>query len=260
MAIDPGTAAIASSVIQAGAGLFGSRKTPSLTKEVNHSTLRLQKQQERWNEWAFNTRNKKFRLAAADAKAAGLHPLFALGTGVTMSGGAPSGMGALDGGQHESGSLAGTALNAVGQGLRDYAKATAKDPLQQKQLDLIQSQIDLNRANHDLALSRAAGELQKANHTRPAVSPDGVQVFPYNQAPPTYERLPVRVEPRELHPNKVQAHGKGGRDHYSYAPPGLGGDEINQIIWLMNRAIEHGSDAAARWFPQGRGNRPPTGR
>lgn len=241
---------IASSLISTGGsllgGLFGRKKSNSY-----------------WTEYAYERANRLIRedraradsviqRTVADAKAAGLHPLFALGAGGAQGGGGVDMSGPPSIYEPpESGSLVGDVFETLGDGMASYIRgreqsrereleATRQERLDNAAVRAAEARARRDEAEAALAHSEAKRMQQAANHTRPAMTET-----PFNQRP-------LESLPRESHPNKVTATGERGGDYYSYAPPSLGGDEINQVIWTINRAIETVSDVAAQAFPQGR--------
>lgn len=81
--------------------------------------------------------DKYFQRSVKDAKAAGLHPLFALG-----GGGAPSS--GFIAGQSQSGSRLGDALKTASRAVPEYARVTAQNPLQAKLANLQIQDAEIN--------------------------------------------------------------------------------------------------------------------
>ncbi len=102
-----------------------------------------------------------FQRATADAKLAGLHPLFALGAGGVAG---PSTMI----GQTSTGSKTGDVLQTAAQGVRDYAN-TRTDPLSAKlatlQIQNAEINVRKNLIDEQLMSSQLARETQAANAT-----------------------------------------------------------------------------------------------
>lgn len=240
MALDPVTT---SALIQGGTkilgGLIGGKQS-NLSKHLAAEQLHMARRQEAWQR---TMDTEGVRIRARDARKAGLHPYFALGGGVNASSPATYVPGFQDTGF--TGSHAGDAISGVGEALGDWVERKYKptDPNDALRTRLLKAQVKEAEAHAEKAHNDNKRVTQAANHHRssdPDLPADGVQIFPWKDAPrlPPLEKLPIRVHPRERFPNKVQAHGKNGDDYYPYAPPGLGGDEINQVIWLINRSIE----------------------
>lgn len=239
---------IGSSLISAGSSLLGgifgrsskrkAARAARAQEERNWArTLQLRNEQ-----WARDDR--AFQRTVADAQAAGLHPLFALGAGMPSGGGgavysSPSIY------ESETGSFAGDAFQAISDGFSTYqaGKRLAAEERRDERLTNAQIRSAEARAHRDeaealAAMSEVARATQAANHTR-----GGDQVTVHKLSPPpVFSARPIEAMPRESHVAYVDAVGPQGPDHYRYAPPGLGGDEINQGIWAINRAVEHTRD------------------
>lgn len=140
--IDPGTAAIAAAGINAGSSLVGGyldRKAGELSSG------------EKWIN-AF-----PIQAAVRDAKAAGLHPLFALGAG----GISPSPR--YIEGQSNTGTHLANAGAAIAQGVTNYANVKSQKPLAQANLRVLNSQADRNEAETAAILSKTAFDKEAAN-------------------------------------------------------------------------------------------------
>lgn len=141
--IDPFYGTLLSSGLSLAGGLFGRRGPSGMDKNLKgYEVHRAQREEARYseelNEWrlanlraaeshemnktAFSERGSEIRRTVADAKAAGLHPLFALGGAVgstptfAVDGGDPmGGNGYYSGGQFETGSAAGDVFQAAAE-------------------------------------------------------------------------------------------------------------------------------------------------
>lgn len=135
---------IGSALIGAGGsllgGLFGSKK----------STINAQRAEAQFDAQMDQTIQRR----VADAKKAGLHPLFALGA---SPGASPT---ATISGQSDSGSLIG---QGIGQAARHVAKAL--DPTTRAQLKNLESSSEANFAQAQLYRSQAKRAEVEANHT-----------------------------------------------------------------------------------------------
>lgn len=176
--------------------------------------------------------HKKIQYTVADAKKAGLHPLFALGAGSTSF--SPT---SYIPGQSETGSFASDAATAIG----DWAEArqrsaerkeqrSAEEPLKRAQLELLQAQKERTIAERDLAASQAARVAQSSNVTRPAVTYPLVESA--QQANPF---SPVETVPQKVHADRgvIKREGKGSRPHWDEETWGEGGPIATMVYpWL----------------------------
>lgn len=173
----------------------------------------------------------------ADAKKAGIHPLFAMGA---SSGASPT----MRAGGEPTGSAAGDALSSLGQSLAlkamneaNVRAANASATRDEAEAGLINSQK-----------KRLEGEAISRGH-------DGVKTFPYGTNPgpdiqfgpaefynpqvPTSKRTGVRSGTQ---PGIVEVQLPDGRKVELYDPD-LGLDEIGQLKYAYERAIHAGTDA-----------------
>lgn len=126
--------------------------------------------------------DSRIQRTAADAKAAGLHPLFALGaSGATT----PS----FIAGQAETGSNLGDVLKSASQGVKDYSRATATNPLATKLMTLQVQNAEINvRKNlidEQLMSSQLSRETQAAGSTGRDIE------FPMNPEVRDLRRTPI---------------------------------------------------------------------
>lgn len=194
-------------------GFLGRSKRSSLDKEQAHASWKLTNQAFAQNATLFNERNHRIRLAARDAKNAGLHPLFALGSGLGSSGYAPS-PGIPTGDQSQSGSFLGDAIGAAG----DVA-AELVNP-QGGTTPVERSVIARNEAEAELLRAQKAKLTQEAN-ARGAVTTAGTEFGPTR----VWAAKNVRVDPVIHAPDQGVIHSKGGgtRPFWSEETWGEGG-------------------------------------
>lgn len=180
MAVDP---VIAGAGIQAGGSLIGGLLgAKSSGKEANKAYRRAK-------EFA----QHKYYWAAKDAKAAGLHPLFALGAG--SGGGSPTFMA----GQSPMGSAVADAAAAIGQGVA--AKPTeVQRNLAHAQIESINSQTRRNDAEAALANSQARRVAQESYARGNDILQTAVS-----------ETAPVPVGKVRHVPAKITSHATGDR-------------------------------------------------
>ena len=140
MAMDP---VITGSLITAGAGLAGGMLGRSDNLQALHQQLAMHKADQELQH-AFATQGVRWRVA--DAQAAGVHPLFALGA--QLPSGSPSGTGVVAMGESRSERL-GRSLAEAGQhvGRAVAAQETADQrALRLAQLDVLSAQAGKDRA------------------------------------------------------------------------------------------------------------------
>lgn len=191
------------------------------------------------------------RRRVADAKAAGIHPVYALGMSGTSGMSAPAVGGSAFSEapsiyEQDTGSLAGDVFSALSDGVSGYYQAKAQQVEQERerrstervrdaQVKSAEARAKRDEAEAALALSQVARAAQSVNSRRQG---DAVTVIPAGQVPGdalTWERRPHVVEPRFSKPAMFRMHGPSGPDHYPYMPQG---DELNQAIWALNRMVE----------------------
>ncbi len=185
--------------------------------------------------------NTKYQRAVADAKAAGLHPLFALGTSGSYS---PS-----IGGQTQTGSAMGEGIaqagSIIGEGMRQQ-KAAGR----QVKMDAAQAQLHALRVEKmgkeikldDMELMERASRLAMTQTQSmwgdgivggSAEGPPGTKTYPYGtKTGPPLSMTPLQAHPRESMPERIETRGPKGRR--MILNPALGMDEAGQADWIMN--------------------------
>lgn len=244
---------IASALLRTGGSLLGSVLGGSSGSRKRAAAHRERLEIERADRHIAEERARAdsyLQRTVADAKAAGLHPLFALGGGAGGGGSIPDPYTPTSIYEPpDSGSTVGDVFQTLASGASGYFESKAErdarvaDEQRQKRLDDATIRAAEARAARDeaealLATSAAAKATQESNHARPG---DGVTITPLSEPVPLHKR-PLLNLPNESHPKYVTVPG----DYYPYAPPSLGGDEINQVIWLLNRAIDQVGEV---WYP-----------
>ncbi len=185
----PALSAGAASIIGTGmnflSGIFGSRSD-------RRNQARLEERED-----------TRFQRASADAKAAGLHPLFALGA-------AGAGSPQFIAGQSETGSALGDALKTGARGLSDYRRATVPtDPLTQRlrlaQVHLVESQVQGSFIDNAMA----ASELKRIQQTAGVT---GLDALPAPILPPatvSADKMAGFEGLAEVSPHKIITAAKG---------------------------------------------------
>ncbi len=113
--------------------------------------------QDRRNQANQNKReDTRFQRASIDAKAAGLHPLFALGA-------AGAGSPQFLAGQSETGSKLGDVLKGVGRGVKDYSRATNPITAKMNQIGVLTAESNLRKSLIDEQL--LTSELRRTTQT-----------------------------------------------------------------------------------------------
>lgn len=179
MPIDPGTAAIASAGIQAAGGilggLFGGGKSG------------YQKQQEYWNiknaELSHNIasqlhaeRHAQITHRVADAKYAGIHPLYALGASANYS---PS---TLIPGQAATGSHKRDVLAGITDAAASAIRGQAKDPNDDLRTQLLKAQIRREEVETQ-AVASATARAERESNAKTAASVAQTFGWDENEAP-----------------------------------------------------------------------------
>lgn len=235
--------AIAAAGIAAGAsiagGIMGSRAQASASSQSRQFQADFAK-------WQLSHDRKKYRYAVEDAKAAGLHPLFALGTSPgftpTATAGAPPsgnymGEGVARAGEAISKGITGAAT------AKQVAEAHAITMARQAK-GLERDHIELLKAESDLA------RLTQGANAGPRMTPDGAIVHPLGEgfhAPGAAMRQlqgsAVHTRPRLEKPNlsiplRAELIADDGW-RYRVLSPEAGMDEIGQADlvyqWLMRK-------------------------
>lgn len=239
---------VTSSLIKAGGSLLGgflgrsggsSKRWAAHWDRINQERLKDQRARE----------DTAIRRAVHDAKAAGLHPLFALGAGGVSGGNTPVDMSVPSIYEpSSSGSTVGDVFDALGEGFLRKAekreqterqgKADSRDErLVDAQVRSYEARAKADEARAMLAVSEAKRAQQAANY-----SGRMADITQYPKGTPLSMRNVENLNV-ESHPTRAYGMGPQGPDFIPYMPPSLGGDEINQVIWPLNRALE----AIADW-------------
>ena len=160
---------LAGDLISAGASLFGGARSASESRDIaresreqsdywNRISLAETQRRSREDDWRFRN---LIRTRVADATAAGLHPLYALGaSGGAPAGGSPSFM--L--GQSQSGSYLGPGIAAAGRAIGRAVSRGGRqriDPLTEANVSLIREQTRGQRIQNDILLDQAAHAARK---------------------------------------------------------------------------------------------------
>lgn len=162
-----------------------------------------------WNERQEALQRNRYQIAAADAKAAGLHPLFALGAAGAsqgfMAGQSASGSAASAAVEHSG---VGQALQGAGRGLQAWASRQAtKQQVESNALDLAIKRKQLETLEFELEQARSsalAGATTKALATRPDLEWSPL---------PTPDKYPRNVNPKQVHRETVTVVGADGRTY-----------------------------------------------
>jgi len=211
---------VGASAIQAGGSLLGGLFGNKSAKKQAKQDYRRQK------EFAQNTIQWK----VADAKKAGLHPLYALGASGSFT---PSNLA----GGYGTGDAIRDAAGAVAEG---YAQSKAPPPgtpigrLGQAQVELLESQEDRNSAEADLARSRAAREVQALNHTQDTQLFGNGEIPVTSSAPlktgPLKPTTPSRMGGKTIRPDKRWSDAEEVEQRY--------GDAVSWLYGLLPGAAD----------------------
>lgn len=129
-----GLGAAASGIGSIAGGLLGASSAKKSQKEAKRQ---------------FNLQlNESVQRRVADAKAAGIHPLFALGASVGAS---PT----MHAGQSDTGSMVGEAISGAGRAATNYAQAKGLSAVQAAQIRSAEANATRDEAEAQLALSRS---------------------------------------------------------------------------------------------------------
>ncbi len=237
-------------VIAAGAAIAGGllSKSGSTSTGWNKQVYADQKVRE----------DSRFQRSVADAKAAGLHPLFALGTAGSYGGGAG---GFVGGG---GGSAAGAGIARAGEhiatGMRQ-AKAGERtevlDAASRQIHDLRIQKMGREIALDDAELMKRASDLKMAENQLlywgdggTGLSTGGLEsrAYPYGtkRGPPLSMR-PLIATARQSMPETVESVGRGG-EYLQLLNPDLGLDEVGQAEYLRLKAAGYGTRALMRGY------------
>ena len=209
---------------------------------------------ERWNQLGFDLANRQFthgiRTRVRDARRAGIHPLYALGS----AGSSPS----FVAGQHPTGSGLGTGSNIAGR-LAAAAAGAVPSAVDKAQVELLNAQRDF--VNEQRIASETKRAEQAVGSIRPAPPVEGVRTIPYTERPLRFTDLgPPRhleVEPDRDMPMSIRMRDEQGNIVDVLNFEGVGADEatspagadmmrqvIRNMIGAMWRSLPR---RAARW-------------
>lgn len=217
---------IGSALIGAGSsllgGLFG-KKSADKAAKLNAAQ----------NERAFQFADDQFRTSiqtrVKDAKAAGIHPLYAIG--------APGSSVGFSTTPAESGSALGEGLSRAGQAAASAIAGRRMATLNER---LVESQIHAQNAaaEHDQALAASVRKrTEQAVNSGPR--PNSMSTLPASAtlADRALESRPWSVSPRASFPETVEAiTGTGPQELLN---PELGLDEVGQAYYLIQKAREY---------------------
>lgn len=188
--------------------------------------------------------DSKYRRAVNDAKAAGLHPLFALGTSGSFGGGGQSFPG--------TGSYAGDGISRIGDAVAEGITGTAAEKRTSK-LDAAGREIHVRRlakmdreiALDDAELLKRASDLKMAEQQslywgNPGGAMGAGMGGPESRTFPMdtkrgleLQRRPLTMSSRSSIPEKIEVVGADGH-RYTIVNPALG-DEVSQFDYLIER-------------------------
>ncbi len=197
--------------------------------------------------------DKFLQRRVADAKAAGLHPLF--GLGASPGGGGSSG---FIPGQSSTGSALGAGIaqagRAVGRGFEGQARAKLVDA-QIRSADASAARDTAQALSIDSARKRAE---QDVLNVRPfEEGHEGVRIYPAgtNPAPPLVQR-PLKVDPRRNMPEFIKLAGPKGT--IPFHNPELDVEVVKEVYYLWNKAKQYiGGEREREKFIRSLGAAPP---
>lgn len=254
--------------ISAGAsvlgGLLNRSSSSAARRDSNVWNYRSWQQAERafqasehWNQEGLELARDQFerglQTRVADAKAAGLHPLYALGAAGGGGGGSFTGGGAgvFGGGgsgyDHGSGSGIGTAIEGIGDAVGRYysdryaREEAERDPLRRAQIRAQNASAARDEAAAKEADSRRKLAEQAANATGRGRFSDDTGETVYAPAGPG-DRATI-IKPREHHSFRQRF------GDLEVMNPGMGADELLQldIVWqLLNRYFQDSGEKRAQ--------------
>ncbi len=165
--------------------------------------------------------DKFYQRSVKDAKAAGLHPLFALG-------GSSGGGSGFIAGQSETGSKLGDALKTAGRGVQDYAQATQKNPLAAKLAELQIRNAEINVRKNLIDEQLMASELARVNQAAGATGRDLDFTLP--PATGTPKQLEESAGLVEVVPSKTITTSKTDKSRTPATKPGFDRVMIHRLL------------------------------
>lgn len=226
-----GIGSLAAGVGSLMGGFGGSKAAKKSTKEAKRQ---------------FNIQmNESIQRRVADAREAGIHPLFALGASVGAS---PT---MFAGGSSAGGGL-GEGIAEAGRAVERYASGKTAAALASAQIRSAEAQAVRDEADAQLSLSRAKKleqDMVSRGHDgarpEPKIAAAGGQEVAYGPAEyvppqiPTSKRTGVASG---TYPGTIDVMMPDGRTVNLYAPD-LGMDELNQLDMFIQRMTHKGTDA-----------------
>ncbi len=196
-------------------------------------------------------RSTEYQTRVKDAQAAGLHPLFALGTG----GSTFSPTSRTPGGS--SGSFAGdglaTASRAIGRGITGAASNRREQELHVLRVQKMGREIALD----DAALMKAASDRKLAEQsalywgdTQAGITGPQAKTYPYGtKSGPALNMRPLTATARQSVPQYVEAVGPRGRRKILNPETGL--DEVSQVEYVARPWVDYvGSHFSNKFRPK----------
>ena len=244
---------------------------PSFPEQVQYAKTRKREKQWRSEDYKRFLENREYesrsiQRTVADAKASGIHPLYALGAGPSGGGGGlpPSfgpASGGFMGGQSPSGSALGEGIRGVASAASGYIKESAKAPYYAANMRQIESQTAVNealamkyaseakRAESDALNVRSFEGWEPGRAEMAKVHPLGTKVG----AP--LRRRPIVSTGRTSVPQFVEIVGPHGRR--MILNPEMGLDEVGQVDYMVRPYMEWLKTwkARRRWDPKWRSSR-----
>lgn len=232
--------ALLGNLFSAGASLLGGMFDRGERRDAVSSTERWNQRGEAWAREQYDRaqaeRARFLQDRVADARKAGLHPLFALGAG-----GPNVGSTSFVAGQHPSGSGLGSGIAEAGR-----AMASATGPgkrMAAKHEALLDAQIREANARADWTSEQARASALKRSEQ--AVMTSGVAPeFPITKkalAPVPLAKRPWESTKRLSIPEKIRIEQDDGR-HVPGLNPDAGLDEVGQVYYIYQKARQAVSD------------------
>lgn len=244
-----------SALIGAGASLLGQhlagKQSARNVAAANKEAVKIARE-DRWFQNKWNIRNERFasstraanlhhkiKYAAADAKRAGLHPLFALGGGVSGSNASPTfnAGGSVYNPVPETGSGLGEGIAAAGRAVQSYMESREGQAQQGRLLD---AQIRAQNASaaRDEAQALATASAAKRAEQRALQGPRPGIPLGAQAGTPLHKR-PLESSPRRSEPRNIEVVGPNGRR--TIMNPDLGMDELGQIEFAFSPMMDWAS-------------------